>query len=55
MFGEDWFIQQRHKPIGKVSRMNEYDRLSGSSNFVFELNALECCAIQAALFHDLGP
>jgi hypothetical protein len=55
MVREGWLSQQRHEPIGKVSRMNQHNRFPGSPNLVLKLNALEGCPIHTPLFHDLSP
>jgi hypothetical protein len=49
---EDRLVQQRHEPIGKVSRMDQHERLAGFSYLTLELDALERCPVQASLFHD---
>jgi hypothetical protein len=55
MLHEGWLSQQRHEPIGKVSRMDQHHWLPGSSpDLILKFNAREGCPIHAPLCHDTG-
>ena len=45
MISKGGFIQQRPKPISKVSRMDQHNRLADSPQFVLKFNAPDGCPI----------
>ena len=53
--GEGRLVQQRREPIGKMSRMDEDDRLPGSPYLKLEFDALQGSSLHGPLVHHLPP
>jgi len=51
MARERRLVQQRREPIREISRMNQHDRLPGSSDLVLEFKALEGSSIHPPPCH----